>query len=100
MSAAPKRVTHRKVDAEGAAMSTYEVLLDGDVIGTVSKVRERYLRRLGGHRGNNVPASRTAWKVSGDRLHHDTRGEAVIATVANHLDVEYGTALDIVRGKD
>jgi hypothetical protein len=97
---ATKRVTFRKADADYGVMSAYEVMLDGVVIGTVSKVRERYLRRLGGHRGNNVPASRTAWRVTGDRLHHDTRDEAVIAAVANHLDVDYGTALDIVRGKD
>lgn len=94
-----KRVTFRKVETDGSSKSTYEVLLDGTVIGTVSKVRENYLRRLGGHRGNNVPASRTAWIVNGVRGYHDSRDEAAIDLVSDTQNIEYGAALDIVHAK-
>ena len=96
------RVTYRKVDAVLSAMATYEVLLDGNVIGKVSKVRDRYLRRVGSSRGSNVPAARTAWAIVGDRFHskYDSRAEAAVALVTDTQDIMPGTALDIVRGKD
>ena len=88
----------KAADTSGAmTMRTYKVLLDGRAVGTVSKVRDHYLRRLGGHRGNNVPAARDAWRRSESQVNFDTRSEAVIDLLADtHMSrVE---AMNLVRG--
>lgn len=95
------RVTFVKTDSVLSAMNTYTVLLDGEPIGALSKVRDRYLRRVGHGRGQNVPTARDAWIVEGKghSVHHDTRAEAAIALVSETQGIGYGDALDIVRAK-
>lgn len=100
MTATTARVTFEKVPTGASGTSTYTVLLDDEPIGTVSRVREHYLKRLGGHRGNNVHRSRTAWIVDGSHLSYkDTRAEAAIALLTETRGMSYGEALDLVRNK-
>jgi hypothetical protein len=95
-------LTFTKTDAELGAMRTYTAMLDGVPIGTVSKVRDRYLRSIGPGRGQNVPAARDAWRNSEARAqaNYDTRAEAAVDLIASVTDFDRADAMDIVRGRD
>lgn len=95
------RVTYAKTNTTSDAASAYTVFLDGTAMGVVIKVRDSYLHNLGSGRGQNVRRARDAWNVQGQQfnINYDSRADAAVSLVMDHLDTHYGDAVDIVRNR-
>lgn len=79
------------------SLPTYEVLFDGERIGTVRRAMITRERRTGQNRYVDARWTSPGWMASGRRMDYDTRLRAVAEVIADARNINFFEAVELAR---